>query len=61
MKSDRKCAAEQGSAEEEALKKGMEETSREFVERSAEFGTRAALRVCNGSPAPHAGSMAFVR
>jgi phosphomethylpyrimidine synthase len=32
----RKYAAEQGIAEEEALKKGMEEKSREFVEKGAE-------------------------
>jgi phosphomethylpyrimidine synthase len=32
----RKYAAEQGLAEEEALKKGMEEKSREFVEKGAE-------------------------
>jgi phosphomethylpyrimidine synthase len=29
-------AAEQGIAEEEALKKGMEEKSKEFVEKGAE-------------------------
>ena len=29
-------AAEQGIAEEEALKKGMEEESKEFVEKGAE-------------------------
>ena len=33
----RKYAAEQGIAEEEALNKGMEEKSREFVERGAEI------------------------
>jgi phosphomethylpyrimidine synthase len=33
---DRKYAAEQGIAEEEALKKGMEEKSKEFVEKGAE-------------------------
>ena len=32
----RKYAAEQGIAEEEALKKGMQEKSREFVEKGAE-------------------------
>ena len=32
----RKYAAEQGIAEEEALKKGMEEKSKEFVEKGAE-------------------------
>ncbi len=32
----RKYAAEQGLAEEEALKKGMEEKSKEFVEKGAE-------------------------
>jgi hypothetical protein len=33
----RKYAAEQGIAEEEALKKGMEEKSREFVLKGAEL------------------------
>ena len=32
----RKYAAEQGIAEEEALKKGMEEKSKEFVDKGAE-------------------------
>jgi phosphomethylpyrimidine synthase len=32
----RKYAAEQGLSEEEALKRGMEEKSKEFVERGAE-------------------------
>jgi phosphomethylpyrimidine synthase len=32
----RKYAAEQGIAEEEALKRGMEEKSKEFVEKGAE-------------------------
>jgi phosphomethylpyrimidine synthase len=32
----RKCAAEQGIAEVEALKRGMEEKSKEFVEKGAE-------------------------
>jgi phosphomethylpyrimidine synthase len=32
----RKYAAEQGIAEDEALKKGMEEESKEFVENGAE-------------------------
>jgi phosphomethylpyrimidine synthase len=32
----RKYAAEQGIAEEEALKKGMEAKSKEFVEKGAE-------------------------
>ncbi len=32
----RKYAAEQGIAEEEAFKKGMEAKSKEFVERGAE-------------------------
>jgi phosphomethylpyrimidine synthase len=35
----RKYAAEQGIAEEEALKKGMEEKSKEFVEKGAEVYT----------------------
>ena len=33
----RKYAAEQGIAEEEALKKGMEEKARQFVEDGAEI------------------------
>jgi phosphomethylpyrimidine synthase len=37
----RKYAAEQGIAEEEALKKGMEEKSKEFVEKGAEVYTKA--------------------
>ena len=37
----RKYAAEQGIAEEEALKKGMEDKSREFTEKGSELYTRA--------------------
>jgi hypothetical protein len=37
----RKYAAEQGIAEEDALKKGMEEKSREFVEKGAEVYAKA--------------------
>jgi phosphomethylpyrimidine synthase len=37
----RKYAAEQGIAEEEALKRGMEEKSKEFVEKGAEVYTKA--------------------
>jgi len=37
----RKYAAEQGIAEEEALKKGMEEKSKEFVENGAEVYSKA--------------------
>ncbi len=37
----RKYAAEQGMSEEEALKKGMEEKSKEFVENGAEIYARA--------------------
>lgn len=37
----RKYAAEQGIAEEEALKRGMEEKSKEFVEKGAEVYARA--------------------
>ncbi|HVU07286.1 MAG TPA: phosphomethylpyrimidine synthase ThiC [Verrucomicrobiae bacterium] len=37
----RKYAAEQGIAEEEALKRGMEEKSREFVEKGAEVYAKA--------------------
>jgi hypothetical protein len=36
-----KYAAEQGIAEEEALKKGMEEKSRQFVEKGAELYAKA--------------------
>ena len=36
-----KYAAEKGSAEEEALKKGMEEKSREFSEKGNEIYSRA--------------------
>ena len=37
----RKYAAEQGVSEEEALKKGMEEKSKEFVDKGAEVYTKA--------------------
>jgi phosphomethylpyrimidine synthase len=37
----RKYAAEQGIAEEEALKKGMEEKSKEFVEKGVEVDAKA--------------------
>jgi phosphomethylpyrimidine synthase len=37
----RKYATEQGIAEEEALKKGMEEKSREFTENGAEVYSQA--------------------
>ena len=37
----RKYAAEQGIAEEEALKMGMEEKSKEFVSKGAEVYTNA--------------------
>ena len=37
----RKYAAEQGIAEEEALKKGMEEKSNEFVSQGAELYQKA--------------------
>ena len=37
----RKYAAEQGIAEEEALKKGMEEKSKEFVEKGNELYAKA--------------------
>ena len=37
----RKYAAEQGIAEEDALKRGMEEKSKEFVEKGAEVYAKA--------------------
>ena len=37
----RKYAAEQGVSEQEALQKGMEEKSREFVEKGAEVYGKA--------------------
>ena len=37
----RKYAAEQGHREEEALERGMEEKSREFVEKGAEVYAKA--------------------
>ena len=37
----RKYAAEQAISEEEALKKGMEEKSKEFVEKGAEVYAKA--------------------
>jgi phosphomethylpyrimidine synthase len=37
----RKYAAEQGVSEEGALKKGMEEKSKEFVEKGAEVYAKA--------------------
>ena len=37
----RKYAAEQGIAEEEALKQGMEEKSKEFVEKGAQVYAKA--------------------
>ena len=37
----RKYAAEQGIAEEAALQKGMEEKSKEFVEKGAEVYSKA--------------------
>lgn len=37
----RKFAAEQGLAEDEALKKGMEAKSKEFVEKGAEVYAKA--------------------
>ena len=37
----RKYAAEQGVAEEEAIKKGMEAKSKEFVEKGAEVYAQA--------------------
>jgi phosphomethylpyrimidine synthase len=40
-KNVRKCAAEQGIDEEEALKRGMEEKSKEFVEKGAEVYAKA--------------------
>ena len=37
----RRYASEKGIAEEEALKKGMEEKSKEFSEKGAELYTKA--------------------
>jgi len=37
----RKYAAEQGVTEEEALKRGMEEKSKEFVDKGAELYAKA--------------------
>lgn len=37
----RKYAAEQGIAEDEALKRGMEEKSKEFMEKGAEVYAKA--------------------
>ena len=37
----RKYAAEQGLSDEEAVKKGMEEKSKEFVEKGAEVYAKA--------------------
>ena len=37
----RKCAAEQGIAEEEAFKQGLEAKSKEFVEKGAEIYAKA--------------------
>jgi phosphomethylpyrimidine synthase len=37
----RKYAAQQGIAEDEALKKGMEEKSKEFVEKGAKVYAKA--------------------
>lgn len=41
LESVRKYAAEQGIAEAEALKKGMEEKSREFTEKGSEIYAKA--------------------
>ena len=37
----RKCTTEQGVSEEEALNRGMEEKSKEFVERGADAYAKA--------------------
>jgi phosphomethylpyrimidine synthase len=37
----RKFAAEQGMSEQEALRKGMEEKSREFIEKGSELYAKA--------------------
>ena len=47
----RKYAAEQGIAEEEALKKGMEAKSKEFVEKGAEVYAKAELAAICGNKA----------
>lgn len=41
MNDVRKYAAEQGVSEEEALKRGMEAKSKEFVEKGAEVYSQA--------------------
>jgi len=41
MEDFRKYAAEQGSGEEEALRKGMEAKSKQFVEKGAEVYAKA--------------------
>ena len=41
IEDDRKYTAEQAVSEEEALKKGMEAKSKEFVEKSAEVYAKA--------------------
>lgn len=48
-KAVRKCAAEQSIAEEEALKKGMEEQSRKFTEKGSELYAKACT-VINCEP-----------
>jgi phosphomethylpyrimidine synthase len=40
----RKCAAKQGIAQEEALKKGMEATLKEFAEKAASHTRRWEAR-----------------
>ena len=47
----RKYAAEQGVSEQEALRKGMDEKSREFVKKGAELYTQDLSRILHAPAA----------